>query len=908
MSKEYFLKVYDKTGTTLKDTFNDIAFGSFVRRVGGGNGELLIEIPQTRTIQDEKIFQLNNYCDLFVKDIDAPSGVKLYSGYIEGINYIATGKRESTQLQLVGHFTKLAKYPCYRRDIDFTGASVQYADIGGITQIKTDTYRGLLGTTGGSASSVLVDKAIKSVIEYYQANAANPIVNHHKKVEINESSMMIDTVNKKPYLFAYWRFEGNLSDSSGNSRTLTTINGGGAYTPDMLQEALGLYKPSGYIGRAIYQYNYDLWEGLYLASADYKPTGIFSLAISFKKNTTSSANEALIYSGAESPAIRGLFLHVSSTGFITLAIRNASGVTTVNGTKTKVDDGTWHTVHVSRDATTYYLYVDGILEKFLVSAENPSYGGTNYVSIGGVYPAGTSAFGGFIDEVALWDGYALTADDVAELYGQRRIQPVGNELTYTFNSNTAKQIIDKLMEYLPSTWFYYVNADNLFILDEKRHLYSVPFDKINNYNQADVFLNSYFSLDTITNVGGELRFKEAEDTSYLIYKNFVEGVDLKGRFKNCFFGNGVDNYMDMSTNLYQKMAIDSTPNKSFGCWFNLSKLNKSDGSGHGLLQAYQEVGGVAYGTRMYISNDGRLVVDIADEVSAPGTNASYHNVDLTENKWHLVVVSTTTEDTASSTIRVKTYYDGQLISNRVQVAANANDTAKISSYGRAGCLNTAASNIYFIEGKIDDIFFTSQGVLAQADVWEMYYDRIPQHSLTYGKNVKKVEYKTSIKELVNNQLLAGTGIYNNYYDNQNEENKYSIVKYDDQWAISSDGRITNSDTARSRGESSVLSGRYPKAYINVEVVDNYAAIDGYDIESINIGDTVGISNLGLIAGVDLSNEVFSVVGITYAKTYATLELATVDQLLATEISRIVSKDAEETNADNPTSFDNVPVT
>jgi len=907
--KEYYLKVFNKTGTTLLSTVRDFSFDSFIQRIGGGVGELVLSIPvATENVDENVIYGLNHRVDMYVKDAQLPNGKRIYSGYIETSEYNADGKNQTFKVHCVGHFTKMAQYPVYRRTADFEGTSPIYTDTGGVTEMKTDTNRGIRGDIAGGAATIEASKAIQAVADYYLANAANPQVSYYDKVELVNSYLFTDPAYKQ-YLKAYWRFENDLLDSSGNSHTLTDMGGkatGGAFTPDVTALDATAYKPTGYCGQAYYEFYYDWWSGLGATDhADFKPTtGDFTISATVKTIDYTVVAGVIFSSRNYSGAVdKGWSLFSeANTGEATVRILN--GTTTQNVVSTKrIDDGKWHQIVFCKKGSNYYLYLDGELEKVAAVVTTPTYHATNFVAVGSFETTDlgiTNTFNGFIDETFIYNGYGFTSADVKSLWKDKTIAFAGNSLTYTWESQTSKQIIDTVMQYVPSTWYYYVNADNKLVLDEKKHTTSVPYADFTGVTTHPHYWN--FDADKIVNRGGVFAYpydlaNSAATSTADVVQLFNGPAAGAGRFNDGFAGDGSSRYGSWtSTDDVYKISRLDVP-RAMGCWFKLNNVIKATATGHGLFQFWDLGGGISNGFRMFVGTTGKLTVTVGDGI-AEGGDTQIGPV-LEPNTWYFVVATIELESFSAQSGRVRVYLNGQLISNAVVSVGNA---ANNPTYKRIGCLNDSGSNAYFIDGNIDDVF-VQDTTLTQSQIWQMYYDNVATHNLVYGDSVKSLSFNRSMKELINNYLFAGTAIYNNYYDvGSQPDGSSGIIDFDEFWAIESDTRVTDTTTARNKGESTIVSSKIPKFIISVTVLDNAYDPRGHDIESFNIGDSVKITNLARIGKTNLNKEVFMIVGITYAKTYAVLELATIDQLLSTEVARLKTINAQETNSTNPTSF------
>lgn len=221
--------------------------------------------------------------------------------------------------------------------------------------------------------------------------------------ELNSSS--IDKTNLK----AYYRFStGALTtDSSGAGHTLTDIS-----DPAEVDGVFG--KAADFDGNDAYSA---------VDHADFKPTGNFSIGFWMKTSTTGTTM-GLFQSSSINPNRAGIFLTTNTLGSVVLYSGKNTG-TTVDvdykyvASTTEVTDNVVHFIVGTWDGTHLKLYIDGVQEGGDVDWTNaPAYAATNYVRIGCRNLTGSngSYLTGFLDDVFLFNGKALTATEVASLW------------------------------------------------------------------------------------------------------------------------------------------------------------------------------------------------------------------------------------------------------------------------------------------------------------------------------------------------------------------------------------------------------------------------------------------------------------------------------------------------------------
>ena len=218
------------------------------------------------------------------------------------------------------------------------------------------------------------------------------------------------TLFNSSYLKAYYRFkEGALTtDDSGEGHTLTAIS--------VPVEGIGKF------GSGIYLSGDDAYSAT--DHADFKPTGNFTIGAWVK--TSTSANQFIFQSFSQNTKQAGIRLFVYSSSGYKIRFDSSKNTGTTVGTDyqqvistTNVNDGNWHFAVGTWDGTYLKLYIDGTQEGGNVGWANaPVYAATNYVRVGCQNNTGTDGtfFTGSLDDVFLFNGVALSADQIKELY------------------------------------------------------------------------------------------------------------------------------------------------------------------------------------------------------------------------------------------------------------------------------------------------------------------------------------------------------------------------------------------------------------------------------------------------------------------------------------------------------------
>ena len=212
-------------------------------------------------------------------------------------------------------------------------------------------------------------------------------------------------------LKAYYRFESGAltTDSSGNSHTLTAVSDPAETT--------------GVFGGGVALDTDDCYT--IVNHADLRPTGNFSISAWINLNASGS-NQAIFQSYSQNSNVAGILFVVRSTGVIDVTVGDNTGTSTpsdyVVATSTgTITDGVWTHVAVVRDGTTVRIYINGKADGSVAWSTAQGFAATNYVRVGCQNNDGTNInfLNGSIDDLALFNGTALSADQIKELYEGR---------------------------------------------------------------------------------------------------------------------------------------------------------------------------------------------------------------------------------------------------------------------------------------------------------------------------------------------------------------------------------------------------------------------------------------------------------------------------------------------------------
>jgi len=179
--KRIQVKSYDSSGTFIK-IIPDVEVTGFKKTINGGLGLFTFRVD--RGINDfntDEDITLGNKIEVKVFDIDNNTeGVFLYSGFIVDENIEYEDKREFVSVSCVGNYSKLSQ------DVLKTGSQ---------TTLYT-TATGLTVTSGSQASGE-VSVIAKAIIDSYNNNTENSLINY----ETDDTPSVTPTTNIMQYTF-----------------------------------------------------------------------------------------------------------------------------------------------------------------------------------------------------------------------------------------------------------------------------------------------------------------------------------------------------------------------------------------------------------------------------------------------------------------------------------------------------------------------------------------------------------------------------------------------------------------------------------------------------------------------------------------------------------------------------------
>lgn len=217
------------------------------------------------------------------------------------------------------------------------------------------------------------------------------------KIEVSEPSQEEhETLGDD--LQAYWKFDGNSNDATGNGwngsdSNVSYDNSYGLINQGVSANGSNSQIPFGNIGASVQQTcSISLWL----------------------KTTMTSKSVILTLQNAGDNANLFLKLNEPTSGKISWRLWNGSSTTAINSTTATLNDGNWHHIVAVRNGVNAALYIDGNTtpEATSSSFHNINVGGTANKFF---EPGNDVVYNGYIDEVGIWSR-ELTTQEVSDLY------------------------------------------------------------------------------------------------------------------------------------------------------------------------------------------------------------------------------------------------------------------------------------------------------------------------------------------------------------------------------------------------------------------------------------------------------------------------------------------------------------
>ncbi|MEQ9299327.1 MAG: LamG-like jellyroll fold domain-containing protein, partial [Cyclobacteriaceae bacterium] len=273
-------------------------------------------------------------------------------------------------------------------------------------QFGTDPTN-LLATFELSDGATATVNAIAQTSAVSVNDFTNPLVYQVLAEDEFTSQSWLVTVTVLPDMIAYYPFNGNANDASGNGNNATQ-NGGVSPTQDRF----------GNVDRA---FDFDgVDDNIFVSSVELKDA--FATSIWFKTDVDFNSTYALMMD------VQGYFGFVAVDNSTSrILIRNEAASTSyevINGTSTIVDNS-WHHGVASFDGTSLELYIDGVKENEALTDDFKEFANFDILMGSG---DGGAYWNGSLDDIRIY-GRALTPQEITDLYeeGGWPLTPDGTE-------------------------------------------------------------------------------------------------------------------------------------------------------------------------------------------------------------------------------------------------------------------------------------------------------------------------------------------------------------------------------------------------------------------------------------------------------------------------------------------------
>jgi len=204
-----------------------------------------------------------------------------------------------------------------------------------------------------------------------------------KKIFFISVFLLLFAVSAQAKLIAYYPFEGNANDVSGNGLNGTPV-GNPNYIPGKFGQAINLNGTSQYV---------DCGNPIQL-----QLNGQFTVMSWFKVDAWAISYQSILAKGDNSYRIAR-----NGTGNTIQGSTDGLSSPYRNGTK-NVNDGQWHHVALVFDGTNHILYIDGVAEATAVVTGTPQNSTYNlWIGANSQYPTASRWFDGLIDDVIIYD-------------------------------------------------------------------------------------------------------------------------------------------------------------------------------------------------------------------------------------------------------------------------------------------------------------------------------------------------------------------------------------------------------------------------------------------------------------------------------------------------------------------------
>lgn len=179
------------------------------------------------------------------------------------------------------------------------------------------------------------------------------------------------------------------------------------------------------------------------------------------------------------------------------------------------------------------------------------------------------------------------------------------------------------------------------------------------------------------------------------------------------------------------------------------------------------------------------------------------------------------------------------------------------------------------------------------------YATTPEHLFTFGKDTSYLEITRSADSIAN-EFIFWNGLQSGDTDflSKRYYNTSSITNYWNRFKALTDNRITDDTTSDKLGESFVNAYKDPNVSLQFEVTDNNMG-DGYDIESIEPGQTCKILNL---ENTNVVGDNMIITSVTYSPEKALVRVSDLREITGRSLTNLRRQLDTTIYADRPTNL------
>lgn len=175
------------------------------------------------------------------------------------------------------------------------------------------------------------------------------------------------------------------------------------------------------------------------------------------------------------------------------------------------------------------------------------------------------------------------------------------------------------------------------------------------------------------------------------------------------------------------------------------------------------------------------------------------------------------------------------------------------------------------------------------------------HTFTFGKDFKSIKVEKNMENVINHVLFSSSGNADREIL-QHYEDTASISLYDDRWELLTDSRVSDIDTADNIGTSALNEKKDANVKVTIEILDNNGTESGYDIESINPGDTCRFLNLNTNTSSTFTDNMI-IESVEYTPDKVVLSLEDLDTSINKEINENSKKISQGEESGRPSSYE-----